>query len=81
MSKEVYSCKFCDEIEITDGATPFSGCSKNPNASSHYWFRLGNVGEEEYKCEKCGIVVRTDSTPGGMGCSKHATHYFKRVWD
>ena len=76
MADYVYSCSYCGTT-ITKSSTPNqSGCSEK---SSHYWKKLGEVGDTNYQCRDCSLIVQTKSTPQQSGCTKASSHYWKKL--
>lgn len=76
MAESVYSCSYCGTTIIKDGTPNQGGCSVK---SSHYWQRLGEVGNDNYQCRDCKIVVKTKSSPSQGGCTKAHSHYWKKL--
>ena len=76
MALNWYQCNNCGIVIKKESTPNSSGC---PSASSHYWKRLGEVGDTNYCCKYCGTVVQTKSTPNTSGCQKGSSHYWKKL--
>ena len=76
MAMNWYQCKYCG-ITVKKETTPNqSGCTKK---SSHYWSKLGEVGDINYQCKRCGTVVQTKSNPSQNGCPSASSHYWSKL--
>lgn len=76
MANSWYQCKYCGTAVTKESTPNQGGCSAG---SSHYWTRLGDVGDISYNCRDCNTTVQTKSTPQQSGCPKANSHYWKRL--
>jgi predicted Zn-ribbon and HTH transcriptional regulator len=71
-----YQCKKCGTVVQGNSIPSSSGC---PEASSHSWTNLGDVGDKNYQCKKCGTVVQGNSIPSSSGCPKASSHSWTKL--